>query len=87
MGVWHDAWAEYAKEAEHKRQLERMSWLAATVNDEMVERAGRELWKVIFHRRGEDANQEWERNKPAIGPYYEAQARRILEAAIGGAKA
>ena len=86
MGVWHDALAEYAKEAEHKRQLERMSWLATTVDDEMVERAGRELWKVIFHRRGEDANQEWERNKPATCAYFKAQARRILEAALGGAQ-
>ena len=56
------------------------------ITEEKMERAARELWKVIF-RRGEDSNQEWERNKPAIGAYFKAQARRILEAALGGEQA
>lgn len=54
------------------------------ITEEMVERAGRELWKIIFFRHGEDANQEWERDKPSLGAYYKAQARRVIEAALGG---
>ena len=54
--------------------------------EEMVERAAREVWKVIFHRYGKDSNDEWTQKSPGTRDYHRAQARRILEAALGGAQ-
>lgn len=57
---------------------------ALEITDEMMERAAREVWKVFFHRYGEDANDAWAQRSPSIRDYHKSQARRILEAALGG---
>ena len=54
------------------------------ITDEMVERAGREVWKVIVHRYGKEADDEWTQKSPGTRDYHKAQARRILEVALEG---